>query len=104
MRDSRPGFKGTVLRLNAELFQGIIAKPESWTALVAPERGALAVRDESGFITMLAMKKGDRLEQANGVALAVPEDVSARCCGRSRRAIPSGSSAAATAPRGSGCC
>ncbi len=69
------GFKGTVLRLNAELFQGIIAKPESWTALVAPERGALAVRDESGFIAMLAMKKGDRLEQANGVALAVPEDV-----------------------------
>lgn len=69
------GFRGTVLRLNAELFQGIIAKPESWTALVAPERGALAVRDESGFITMLAMKKGDRLEQANGVALAAPEDV-----------------------------
>ena len=69
------GFKGTVLRLNAELFQGIIAKPESWTALVAPERGALAVRDESGFVAMLAMKKGDRLEQANGMALAVPEDV-----------------------------
>lgn len=69
------GFRGTVLRLNAELFQGIIAKPESWTALVAPERGALIVRDESGFVTMLAMKKGDRLEQANGVALAVPEDV-----------------------------
>ena len=69
------GFRGSVLRLNAELFQGIIAKPESWTALVVPERGALAVRDESGFITMLAMNKGDRLEQANGVALAVPEDV-----------------------------
>lgn len=69
------GFRGTVLRLNAELFQGIIAKPESWTALVAPERGALIVRDESGFVTMLAMKKGDRLEQANGVALAAPEDV-----------------------------
>jgi hypothetical protein len=69
------GFRGTVLRLNAELFQGIIARPESWTALVASERGALAVRDESGFIMMLAMKKGDRLEQANGVALAAPEDV-----------------------------
>lgn len=69
------GFKGTVLRLNAELFQGIIARPESWTALVIPERGALSVRDESGFVTMLAMKKGDRLEQANGVALAVPDDV-----------------------------
>ena len=69
------GFRGTVLRLNAELFQGIIAKPESWTALVAPDRGALTVRDESGFVAMLAMKKGDRLEQANGVALAAPEDV-----------------------------
>jgi hypothetical protein len=33
------------------------------------------VRDQSGFVTMLAMKKGDRLEQANGVALAVPDDV-----------------------------
>jgi len=69
------GFKGTVLRLNAELFQGIIAKPESWTALVVPERGGLAVRDESGFVAMLAMKKGDRLEQANGIALSAPDDV-----------------------------
>jgi hypothetical protein len=69
------GFKGSVLRLNAELFQGIIAKPESWTALVVADGGALAVRDESGFVTMLAMKKGDRLEQANGVALAVPDDI-----------------------------
>jgi hypothetical protein len=69
------GFRGNVLRLNAELFQGIIAKPESWTALVVPERGALAVRDESGFVTMLAMKKGDRLVEANGVALSVPDDV-----------------------------
>jgi len=69
------GFKGAVLRLNAELFQGIIAKPESWTALVVPERGALTVRDDSGFATMLAMKKGDRLEQANGVALTAPDDV-----------------------------
>lgn len=69
------GFRGSVLRLNAELFQGIIAKPESWTALLVADRGALAVRDDSGFVTMLAMKKGDRLEQANGVALAVPDDV-----------------------------
>ncbi len=69
------GFRGTVLRLNAELFQGIISKPESWTALVASDRGALTVRDESGFLKMLAMSKGDRLEQANGVALAAPEDV-----------------------------
>ncbi len=70
-----PGFKGAVLRVNAELFQGIIAKPESWAALVAPDRGGLAVRDDSGFVAMLAMKKGDRLLQANGIALAVPDDV-----------------------------
>lgn len=70
-----PGFKGSVLRLNAELFQGIVAKPETWAAMVAPERGALVVRDDSGFIAMLAMKKQDRLEQANGIALAAPEDV-----------------------------
>ena len=69
------GFKGTVLKLNAELFQGIIAKPETWSAMVMPDQGALAVRDESGFVTMLAMKKGDRLLQANGVALAAPDDV-----------------------------
>jgi type II secretory pathway component PulC len=69
------GFKGAVLRLNAELFQGIIAKPESWSTLVVAERGALMVRDDSGFATMLAMKKGDRLEQANGVALTTPDDV-----------------------------
>ena len=35
------GFKGAVLRLNAELFQGIIAKPESWAALVTPVDGVL---------------------------------------------------------------
>ncbi len=69
------GFKGPVLRVNAELFQGIIAKPESWNALVAPREGALSVRDDSGFIGMLAMKKDDRLATANGIALTVPEDV-----------------------------
>ena len=70
-----PGFKGTVLRLNAELFQGIIGKPETWAAMVVPDQGALAVRDDSGFVTMLAMKKGDRLLQANGIPLSAPEDV-----------------------------
>ena len=70
-----PGFTGSVLRLNAELFQGIVAKPESWAAMLVPERGVLVVRDDSGFIAMLAMKKQDRLEQANGIALAAPEDI-----------------------------
>lgn len=69
------GFKGDTLRLNAELVGGIIAQPEAWTALAAPERGALTVRDDSGFSTMLAMRKGDRIEQANGIALRAPEDI-----------------------------
>ena len=69
------GFKGTILRLNAELFQGIIGKPESWAAIVVADQGALAVRDDSGFVAMLAMKKGDRLLQANGVPLSAPDDV-----------------------------
>lgn len=69
------GFKGSVLRLNAELFQGIIAKPETWTALLVADRGGLSVRDNSGFSAMLAMRKGDRLTQANGIALSAPDDV-----------------------------
>ena len=70
-----PGFKGSILRLNAELFQGIIGKPESWAAMVVADQGALAVRDESGVVAMLSMKKGDRLLQANGVPLSAPDDV-----------------------------
>jgi len=69
------GFKGPILRLNAELFQGIIGKPESWAAIVVADQGALAVRDDSGFVSMLAMKKGDRLLQANGIPLSAPDDV-----------------------------
>jgi hypothetical protein len=69
------GFKGDTLRLNAELVGGIVAQPEAWAALATPERGALTVRDDSGFSTMLAMKKGDRIEQANGIALRAPEDI-----------------------------
>jgi hypothetical protein len=69
------GFKGDTLRLNAELVGGIVAQPDAWAALAATERGALTVRADSGFSTMLAMKKGDRIEQANGIALRVPEDI-----------------------------
>lgn len=69
------GFKGSILRLNAELFQGIIARPETWTALLAADRGGLVVKDDSGFSAMLAMRKGDRLTQANGIALGAPDDV-----------------------------
>ena len=51
------------------------AQPESWAALLAPARGALVVRDESGFAAMLGMKAGDRVVQANGIALAATDDV-----------------------------
>lgn len=72
---SPPGFRGDVLRLNAELVGGIVTQPDTWSALLASEGGALTVRDDSGFSAMLAMKKGDRIEQANGIALRTSEDI-----------------------------
>jgi hypothetical protein len=69
------GFKGQVVALNAELMAGLIAQPESWRALVEAANGALVVRDESGFAAMLGLKLGDRIEQANGIALTAPDDV-----------------------------
>jgi hypothetical protein len=70
-----PGFKGDILRLNAELVGGIVAQPDTWAALAAADSGALTVRDDSGFSAMLAMRKGDRIEQANGIALRTPDDI-----------------------------
>ena len=70
-----PGFKGNVVALNAELMAGLIAHPESWQAQVGAADGALVVRDESGFVAMLGLKQGDRLTQANGIALTTPDDV-----------------------------
>ena len=72
---SPPGFRGDVLRLNAELVGGIVTQPETWNALLTVESGALTVRDDSGFSAMLAMKKGDRIEQANGIALRTTDDI-----------------------------
>jgi hypothetical protein len=69
------GFVGPVYRLNAELLTGMGARPESWTAMLAPVQGALAVRDETGLAAMLGMKAGDRVAQANGIALASIDDV-----------------------------
>jgi hypothetical protein len=69
------GFKGPVYRLNAELLTGIASQPESWTAVLAPVAGGLTVRDQSGFASMLGMKAGDRMAQANGIALAGVDDV-----------------------------
>ncbi len=69
------GFSGPVYRLNAELLTGMAAQPESWAALLAPAAGALVVRDETGLAAMLGMRTGDRLMQANGIALAAIDDV-----------------------------
>jgi hypothetical protein len=69
------GYKGPVYRLNAELLTGIASQPESWKALLVPVPGGLAVRDGSGFAAMLGMKAGDRMAQANGIALAGVDDV-----------------------------
>jgi general secretion pathway protein C len=71
------GFKGPVVRLNAELLGGMIDAPDAWKVLVAPASGALMVRDQSGFAGMLGLKNGDRVERANGIALALPDDIAA---------------------------
>lgn len=70
-----PGFKGPVVRLAAELVQGLIAQPEALRSLADAQGNALVIRDESGLAAMLGMKKGDRVLQANGIALRAPEDV-----------------------------
>ena len=48
---------------------------DAWKALVEPGAGALIVRDQSGFATNLGLKNGDRVDSANGVALAIPADI-----------------------------
>jgi hypothetical protein len=70
-----PGFSGPVYRLNAELLAGMAAQPQSWTALLAPANGNLVVRDETGLAAMLGMKVGDRIVQADGIALVAIDDV-----------------------------
>jgi hypothetical protein len=72
-----PGFSGPVVRLNAELLGGMMNTADAWKALVEPGAGALIVRDQSGFATNLGLRNGDRVESANGVALAIPADIPA---------------------------
>jgi type II secretory pathway component PulC len=69
------GYKGPVVKLNAELVQGLIAQPESLRAVAAAQGGSLVIREEAGFAAMLGMRKGDRVAQANGIALRTPDDV-----------------------------
>jgi hypothetical protein len=45
--------------------------------MLAPVDGGLVVRSAEGFGAMLGLKTGDRLTQANGIALAAPDDVAA---------------------------
>jgi len=71
------GFAGSILRLNAELLSGMINAPDTWKALVQPWPGGLIVRDQSGFAGMMGLRNGDRVERANGIALALPEDIAA---------------------------
>ena len=71
------GFRGTVVRLNAELLDGIDADTLQWRTWLSPVPGGLVVREDNGFGAMLGLKTGDRIAQANGIALGVPEDVSA---------------------------
>jgi len=69
------GFQGSVVRLNAELLGGLAGDAAPWRALLAPADGGLVVRDNGGFGAMLGLQSGDRLTQANGIALRVPDDV-----------------------------
>jgi hypothetical protein len=70
-----PGYSGPVYRLNAELLTGIASKPDGWRALLTPVAGGLAVRDGSAMAAMLGLKPGDRMAQANGIALTGIEDI-----------------------------
>lgn len=69
------GFSGSILKLHAELLDGLIAQPESWRAMFASDQGSLVVREDGGFALMLGLARGDRITQANGIALQQPDDV-----------------------------
>ena len=71
------GYSGPVYRLNAELLTGIAARPDGWTALLTRVPGGLAVKSGSPAAAMLGMKEGDRMAQANGIALNGIEDIQA---------------------------
>ena len=55
----------------------MIKAPDTWKALLQPGPGGLLVRDQSGFAGMLGLRNGDHVERANGIALAIPEDIGA---------------------------
>jgi type II secretory pathway component PulC len=69
------GFRGSVVKLNAELLGGLGVDAVQWPELLEPISGGLVVRTDNGFAAMLGLKSGDRLAQANGIALTAPDDV-----------------------------
>jgi hypothetical protein len=69
------GFAGQVVKLNAELLSGMIGAPDTWKALLKADADGLVVRDQSGFAGMMGLKNGDHVERANGIALAIPDDI-----------------------------
>lgn len=70
-----PGFSGPMLKLHGELVEGLIAQPDSWRPMLASDNGALVVREDGGFAAMIGLARGDRIAQANGIALLQPDDV-----------------------------
>lgn len=69
------GFAGPVIRLNAELLAGLREQPATWSSLLAGSPDGLVVRESGGYAAMLGLAAGDRIEQANGIALRSPDDV-----------------------------
>ena len=69
------GFRGPVIRLNAELLGGLGSDSAPWRSLFAVTPQGLVVTQESGYSAMLGLKAGDRIAQANGIALHSPDDV-----------------------------
>jgi type II secretory pathway component PulC len=69
------GFAGNVVKLNAELLGGLSGDAGPWRTLLAPAGDSLVVREDGGFAAMLGLHAGDRILQANGIALRVPDDV-----------------------------
>jgi hypothetical protein len=65
------------VRLNAELLGGVGPDSIQWPTLLSPVPGGLVVRSDNGFGAMLGLRAGDRLTQANGIALSAPDDVAA---------------------------
>ncbi|MEO8847010.1 MAG: hypothetical protein ABI440_00040 [Casimicrobiaceae bacterium] len=71
-----PGFSGQVVKLNAELLQGLATQPDALRAIVTPVAGGgMSVRDGSGFAQMIGLKPGDRVRLANGIPLRSADDV-----------------------------